>query len=238
MILSDQLTVVVPTRNEEQNVGRFLESLPPEVRLIVIDSSTDSTPQRVAELRPEHTTVVRAQANIPQARQLGADLTVTPWILYTDADVVLHPSYARTLAELDLAPNVGGIVGAKGTTGDHRRYHTWFQYGQQLLDWAGIPAATGSNMLVRTDVLRRVGGFDPSLTVNEDTELMFRIRRAGYKVPFVPELEVKSFDHRRLEAGMSRKWVHSVTRGVMLWAAPSSRLVRRSDWGYWRRLAH
>ena len=92
-------------------------------------------------------------------------------------------------------------------------------------------------MLVRTEALTTVGGFDPDLSVNEDTELMFRIRRAGYDVQFAPELEVHAFDHRRLESGRALKSFHSISRCAILWAAPRSKLVRRGDWGYWRRLA-
>ncbi|MEL7158955.1 MAG: glycosyltransferase [Actinomycetota bacterium] len=238
MITAQDLTVVLPTRNEAANIGTFLASLPEELRLIVIDSSTDDTPRRIAELRPSHTTVILADANIPEARQLGADLTVTPWILFTDADVVLDHDYLDALGRLPLSVDTGGIVGAKDTVGGHEGYHRWFRRGQRLLDWIGIPAATGSNMMVRSAVLREVGGFDPVLSVNEDTELMFRIKRAGYEVPFAPDLAVRSFDHRRLEAGRSWKWLHSLIRGLVLWTRPSSAWVRRSDWGYWRRLAH
>ena len=234
MIGPADLTVVLPTRNESHNIARFLRSLPDDINLIVIDSSTDDTVARINELRPALTKVVVAEANIPQARQLGADLATTPWLLFTDADVILHPEYAERLSRVELPPNTGGVVGVKGTTGAHLAYHRWFRRGQWALDAAGIPAATGSNMLVRTEVLRQVGGFDPALSVNEDTELMFRIKRAGYRVPFVPELEVWSFDHRRIESGAGIKWLHSVTRGLMLLAAPKSQLVRSSDWGYWR----
>lgn len=238
MVATSRITVVVPTRNEAHNIGTFLTSLPPDVRLIVIDSSTDDTPRRIVADRPDNTTIVLAEANIPEARQLGADLVTTPWILYTDADVGLAPDYAEHLARLQLGPDVAGIAGSKLTAGGHEAYHDAFKAGQHLLDFIGIPAATGSNMLVRTDVLREVGGFDPALTVNEDTELMFRIKRAGYQIQYSPELAVHSFDHRRLESGAIRKWFHSFARCALLWAAPKSRLVRKGDWGYWRQLAH
>ena len=233
----DGVTVIVPTRNESENIGTFLASLPEKVRLIVIDSSLDDTAKRIAQLRPDHTTIVLADVNIPQARQIGADLAVTPWLLFTDADVELSPHYSRSLSRLQVGPDVGGIVGTKGTAGGYEGYHRWFRRGQQGLDLIGIPAATGSNMLVRTEALTTVGGFDPDLSVNEDTELMFRIRRAGYDVQLATELEVHAFDPRRQESGRALTSFHSSSRCEILWAAPRSKLVRRGDWGYWRRLA-
>lgn len=233
MIDSSRVTVVVPTRNEAHNISRFLRSLPAGFRLIVVDSSTDDTARIVTAERPHNTTLVLAEANIPEARQIGADLASTPWILFTDADVELAPNYVEVLSRVRTSSDVGGVIGTKATAGGHERYHYWFRQGQRAAAAVGIPAATGSNMLVRTEVVRRLGGFDPALTVNEDTELMFRVRRAGYRVPFVPELEVRCHDHRRLDRGLARKWGHSLSRCALLWTMPSSGLARRGDWGYW-----
>jgi glycosyltransferase involved in cell wall biosynthesis len=234
-IALDDVTIIVPTRNESANIARFLASLPDRARLIVVDSSSDDTLRRIASARPDRTTLVAAEVNIPEARQLGAELATTRWLFFTDADVTLSPHYARRLASLPITDEVGGVAGAKDTAGGHEGYHRWFTRGQQLLDLMGVPAATGSNMLVRADVLRSVGGFDTRLTVNEDTEMMFRVKRSGYDVLFEPELRVNSFDHRRLQSGKLHKLVHSLTRCAMLWATPRSRLVRRGDWGYWSR---
>lgn len=229
----DEVTIVVPTKNEEANAGRFLRSVPPEARLVVVDSSDDDTAQLIDRLRPDRTTVLREDADIPAARQLGAEVATTPWLLFTDADVELSPSYAHVLANVPVTARTGGVVGAKGSAGGYERYHRLFARGQRLLSWLGVPPATGSNMLISKRALLGVGGFDLDLCVNEDTEAMFRIKRAGWQVLYEPSLEVLGFDHRRLERGTVRKTAHSVARGGLLWFRPSSQTVRRSDWGYW-----
>jgi hypothetical protein len=88
-------------------------------------------------------------------------------------------------------------------------------------------------MLVRRSALRAVGGFDPELLVNEDTEMMFRIAKAGYEVLFEPRLTVLATDHRRLEAGLARKVVHGAVRNSALWLDVFGPQLRGSDWGYW-----
>lgn len=228
-----EVTVVVPTRNEASNIERFLASIPPELRLVVVDSSDDQTPDVIEDLRPS-ATVLRAKANIPVARQLGADASDTAWLLYTDADVIFAPAYFERLFEVDVGfDGVGGLFGTKGTIDGFDTYHRWFRAGQGLLDKFGIPAASGSNMLVRSSTLRAVGGFDANLSVNEDTELMFRVAQAGYTVRFEPTLEVQSFDHRRLEMGLGRKILHGAVRNTALYLGLFDRRVRSSDWGYW-----
>lgn len=227
------VTVVVPTRNERSGIGRFLGSIPDSVKLVVVDSSDDDTVEVIESVRPT-TQVISAHLNIPEARQRGAEVSTSRWILFTDADVIFAPDYFTRLAELDVPARVGGIVGVKRTVEGYDRYHRWFLRGQRILHAFDIPAASGSNMLVRRAALTNVGGFDPRLRVNEDSELMFRIARAGWKVPLEPELAVMSFDHRRLELGVGRKLVHGAVRNTALYLGVFEQSIRRSDWGYWQ----
>ncbi len=226
------MTIIVPTKNEAGNIERFLCSIPPDIQLVVVDSSDDATPEIIEARRPD-ATVIRARANIPVARQLGAAAAVSPWLLFTDADVVFGETYFDRLADSPLPPRCGGIVGVKGTVDGFDLYHRWFIRGQGALMAFGIPAATGSNMLVSSEALQSVGGFDRRLSVNEDTELMFRLHHAGWPIAFRPDLVVESFDHRRLEAGLARKVFHGAIRNTALYFGWFERSVRKSDWGYW-----
>lgn len=231
-VTADEVTIVVPTKNERDNIVRFLSSIPAGIDVIVVDASEDETPCLIAEHRPD-ATVVRAPVNIPVARQVGGEMASTEWVLYTDADVLFGPRYFEVLAAVSTSKTTGGIVGTKSTFDGFDRYHRWFRTGQATLSALGIPAATGSNMLVRAETLRSVGGFDPNLSVNEDTELMFRVARSGHTVHYVPELVVVSFDHRRLEMGLARKVAHGAVRNTALYLGLFERRIRAGDWGYW-----
>lgn len=231
--LSD-VTVIVPTRNEAANIATFLASVPNEVHLVVVDSSEDDTAKIITEARPNRTRIIREALTIPEARQRGAELANTEWLLFTDADVVFGPEYFETLCALKRPTRFGGIVGTKATHDGFDAYHTFFRRGQKVLHLLGIPAASGSNMLVQRRVLFEVGGFDPALTVNEDTELFFRIVRANYDVRLVTSLVVQAFDHRRLETGTLRKVLHGAVRNSCLFLGIYEKRVRTSDWGYWQ----
>jgi glycosyltransferase involved in cell wall biosynthesis len=229
MKLTD-ITVIVPTRNEAHNIGMFLDSLPGEVNLVVVDASDDATPKIIRELRPRRTIVFEEPGTITRARQLGAHLSATTWLVFADADVSFHAQYFERLRRHD---GWDAIYGPKQSQREFTHYYRWFAYGQQASHWLGVPAASGSNLALRRQVLNAVGGFDPELVCNEDSELIWRVKRAGFAVNYDPELIVYAHDHRRLYRGLWRKSVHSMVRCALLFCNAMPSRWRASDWGYW-----
>ena len=229
------ISVIIPTRNEQHGIGAVLARLPAAVELVVVDSSSDATADMIACQRPQRTTIIRADAGIAAARQLGAAVARGEWLLFSDADVVYAADYFDRVG-----PYLAGdaFFGPKYATARYRGYGRFFSGGQRQLHRIGIAAASGSNMGVRKAVFRAIGGFDTSLPCNEDTDLMLRIKRRRYAVAFANDLAVTSIDDRRLDQGLLRKTAHSVARSLLLLLCGRVPLLRRAlyhDWGYWRK---
>ncbi|MEA4909473.1 MAG: glycosyltransferase [Chloroflexi bacterium] len=226
----DDITVVIPTKNEMANTPVFLQSLPEDVFLIVVDASQDRTPKLINDLRPERTLVIRHPGNITEARQLGAYLTTTPWILFSDADVHFSADYFSRVGgyqDWDL------VYGAKLSRDEYVSYYRNIALGQQILQRVHIPAASGSNLLIHRTAFSRCGGFDLRLNVNEDSELGWRVKRNGFKTTFAPDLIVYAHDHRRLRRGTWKKTLHSLVRCMLLYLNCMPPRLRSQDWGYW-----
>lgn len=231
---SSDVTVIVPTRNEAANIGRFLASIPNGVPLIVVDKSDDETPHLVQRLRPNDTTLLRCDGTLTEARQVGALHAKTRWLLFTDADVAFALDYFERLDERCDAAADDVIYGPKLSHDEYRRYYRGFAAAQRFVDRVfRIPAASGSNLLVSADAFRTVGGFDTELTCNEDSELGWRLGRAGFRCRFDAELVVWAIDHRRLRRGRLLKTAHTVARCVVLYFELLPRRWRNRDWGYW-----
>jgi glycosyltransferase involved in cell wall biosynthesis len=231
----DDVSVIVPTKDERAHLPAFLASLPPAVELVVVDASRDGTDRLAEELRPERTRVIRSSLGIAAARQVGARAASGRVLLFSDVDVRFEPGYWQALPAVLAAD---AFYGPKRTTSAWPRYGRAFVGAQGLLHRLGVPAASGSNMGVRRDVFEAVSGFREDLPVNEDTELMMRVARRGFRVLWRPELAVRSLDDRRLRAGVVFKSAHSLTRGLLLLLDQRLTLPRRllaHDWGYWRR---
>ncbi|NNF58743.1 MAG: glycosyltransferase family 2 protein [Rhodothermaceae bacterium] len=231
----EDLTVIVPTKNEVRNIVAFLCSLDPEVRLIVVDASTDETRDLIARFRPDNTLVLEDPGNIPRARQLGADRAETPWLLFTDADMLFGASYFEEWRQLEVGEQVGVVQGAKlSADGEYATYYRLFSAGIGLLAVFNLPGGSGSNIIIRRQAFQDTGGFDVALSANEDSDLLWKVRRTGWRVVYQKALKVYEQDHRRLRQGMLKKTLHSWTRSLMLLTGIGADHVRRSDWGYWK----
>jgi GT2 family glycosyltransferase len=232
------LTVVVPTRNEAANIAVFLRSVPESVAMIVIDKSDDATREIIRAIRPRNTLVLGCEGTLTEARQLGAERAATRWLLFTDADVAFAADYFADLAAAlerlaaDAAAGVGLLYGPKLSAGEYSGYYRRFARAQRIVDLL-VPAASGSNMVVSRRAFAAVGGFDSALRCNEDSELGWRIARAGFRCRLDPKLVVWAVDHRRLRRGRLRKTLHSVARCVVLFFGLVPRRWRGRDWGYW-----
>jgi len=233
-LLSD-LTIVIPTRNEAANIGALLASVPPDVELIVVDNSDDDTAEIVRRRRPCRTLIVHCSGSLTVARETGARAARSRWLLFTDADVRFAPSYFSTLGDrLERSGDIALLFGSKLSADDYVGHYRRLSIAQGALARLKIPAASGSNMLVTSEAFSAVGGFDTSLSCNEDSELGWRIARAGYAWRHEPGLVVFATDHRRLHRGPLRKTFHTVFRCTSLYLNLIPSCLRGHDWGYWR----
>lgn len=229
-MLEESITVIVPTKNEIKNIPRLVKSIPPQTNLVIVDASTDGTADLVMSLRPRRTVTIQSQAKIAAARNLGALAARTEWLIFTDADVSFAQDY---FSNLRLAPPADALYGPKMSLDGHLSYYQNFSRWQARFDRMGIPAVSGSNLVIRSDAFKRVGGFLPDLLVNEDTELGYRLKRKKFLVRFDPNLVVHAFDHRRLKRGCLRKNLHTLARCTLIYLNILPGLWLGRDWGYW-----
>lgn len=132
------------------------------------------------------------------ARNEGVALATADYIVFIDDDAFLgHPRVLELMiAVLDNDPTVGVVGSSKLTPPDA----TWFQRrvadevprwvfpilttdteSNPPLDRYGFTGITTTCCVVRRAILEEVGGFDPTLVKGQDTDLFYRIRRAGYR---------------------------------------------------------
>ena len=205
------LTVVVPARDEEAVIDKCLRSLLASsgLRLQIIavdDRSTDRTGQHMdaiaAEARASNSAHQFEVIHIidlppgwlgkPHALAAGANRAISPWILFTDGDVLCGPRALelamRAAVELSadhliLAPTIIFKSPAeRAVLGAMQAMASWIVRLWKVADpRAKDSFGAGAFNLIRRDVYQQVGGFEKlRLEILEDVFLGMRVKRAGF----------------------------------------------------------
>lgn len=184
------ITVVIPTYNRaallEQAIASVQAQTEPVGAIIVVDDgSTDDSRERVAALaRRDDRIRLLSQANAGAnvARNAGIAAATTPLIAFLDSDDRWTPEkMARQLAAWRSRPEaVASFTGILAVDGERALFRYDIPADPSLDDLRRHNAlGTTSAALVRADVLREAGGFDPTLPSCQDWDLWLRLRRAG-----------------------------------------------------------
>ncbi len=197
--LPESVSVVIPARNEENNIGPCLDALlqqdyPAAVTEIIVadDHSTDQTAAMVRSRGvklltmkplPEGTVAFKKAALTAAIASANGDT-----IISTDADCIAPPSWIRLLIHVKQTTNAVMVAGPV-----RMRYSKSFLSKFQSLDFAilqGITAASvhegfhsmgnGANLAYAKEAFNAVGGFSgvDDIASGDDMLLMHKISKA------------------------------------------------------------
>ena len=194
-----QMSVVIPTLNEERHLRNCLESLVradflrKHFEVVVIDNgSTDSTIQ-IAESFASELNIrvfVRQRVFISALRNFGVSMAKGAYVAFVDADCVVPPNWLRD-GMRRVVENGAGIVGAhyRIPAGSSLLATIWDRH--QIAAKVGrVNYVPGGDLMIGRAHFLSIGGFDESIETNEDAELCERARHAGLSVCSFPELAV------------------------------------------------
>lgn len=174
-LLEDKITIVVPCKNEQDYIFHLLEHLKTQcvgnTRIIIADASTDNTRQTIENHKGNLNVEVIQGGPVSTAKNNGAKLVTTPYILFIDADVRFFKSTVISEAVNKLESNHLDLVGLniKCYDGDIRATigFTVFNVINNILKYFS-PFAVGAFMLTRRDRFEQFGGFPEKYLTSED----------------------------------------------------------------------
>jgi glycosyltransferase involved in cell wall biosynthesis len=107
------LTALVLTFNEKENIGRTLAALRWIQKILVIDSfSTDNTIEIARATHPGVEVIQRRFDSFAAQCNFGLARIEAPWILSIDADYVITPELEQEISQLDPPQSVAGYSAA------------------------------------------------------------------------------------------------------------------------------
>jgi GT2 family glycosyltransferase len=184
--------------------GRF-----PDVRVIAQDFR--------AGFGANHNTVIRATSGT-YVYVLNEDTTSDDW------------GFERLVAHLDASPRVAAL-GPKLVYPDGRRQDSAWRFPTPLVSTLALATlgkvgvkqshgdaarevdwVTGAALLLRREALEEVGLFDEEFFLySEEVDLQLRLRRAGWKVEYFPEVEVVHHESQ-FSAGIPERRINEMWR--------------------------
>jgi len=166
------LSIIVPARNEEENLRRLLPSLssqiyPGELEIIVVDDhSEDGTACVAAKLGARVLSAPDLPPDWmgkPNAMQHGAGAARGAYLLFTDADTCHNPLSAATVVAWAEAQNLDGlsIFLEQETSGVLDRAVLMVAFaGLFAGSRPSVPLLNGQYLLLRRETFAATGGFD------------------------------------------------------------------------------
>ena len=189
MKLCDKITIVVPCKNEENYIHHLLDSLRSQnigdTRVIIADCSTDATRQVIKDNSIGLNVEIINGGPVSIAKNNGARLVTTPYILFIDADVRFFKdtviSDAVNKMELKNLHLIGLNIKCYDKDIRAKIGFTAFNLINHTLKFFS-PFAVGAFMLTRKDKFEEYGGFPENLLTSEDYFLSKKYSPRKFKI--------------------------------------------------------
>ena len=175
MRLSDKITIVVPCKNEKNYIAHLLMHLRQQsigdTKIIIADCSTDNTREVIQATKGNLNVEIIDGGPVSIAKNCGAKLVTTPYILFIDADVrffkntVIHDAVNKM--ELKNLHLIGLNIKCYDKDIRAKIGFTAFNLINHTLKFFS-PFAVGAFMLTRRDRFEEFGGFPENLLTSED----------------------------------------------------------------------
>jgi cellulose synthase/poly-beta-1,6-N-acetylglucosamine synthase-like glycosyltransferase len=234
------ISVIIPTLNEENVIGRSLNSLIQQTlpraafEVILVDNgSTDRTIEIVRRFEKvlALTVVHKTGAYISALRNLGAASSRGKFLAFLDADCIAPPHWLSEAVEL-LQRDESAVIGARYTIPEGSSWLAKAWYGDQHTLRGPASYVPGGNLLLARSTLEKVGGFDETIETNEDSEFCYRASRVSLGVLAVPALSVMHLGTPQTVANFYRKerWHGTAVHSVFLRDVFHSRNLKSIVW--------
>jgi glycosyltransferase involved in cell wall biosynthesis len=187
------ISIVVPTYNEEKNIGRCLEALNnqsiprDQMEIIVVDGgSKDKTRQIASELAD--VVMIQTSEGVGGARNDGFSVAKYDIVATTDADCAPHKNWAESILKQFMGKDVVAVTGILKPFDwtdmnilEVFAYKSIFELANLMLiigSWFEQYHLCGANTAFKRDIFLELGGYLP-LAYADDVEIFKRIKKHG-----------------------------------------------------------
>lgn len=216
------IAIIIPTLNEERFIGRLLDSIASQTvipqELVVVDAN--SKDKTIAEIKKRQIDMPSLQYfrvtkyTIARQRNLGVKKTISPHLLFLDADMELREKDALEKYFNEVLKRKPDVAAARNLPDvEYWKNSIYFRAEDLLFRISKYfwPVVTARNLYVKRQVFDQVGGFDESIAIGEDSELVCRIIKRSGKLVFLKDIRLHTSVRRVSQEGR-RKYALKMIR--------------------------
>jgi cellulose synthase/poly-beta-1,6-N-acetylglucosamine synthase-like glycosyltransferase len=254
---ADDVTLVVPVRDEEHNVDRLAAQIaaqrtPPAAVVFVDGGSTDSTVARLGgwcDRHPSWRVIETVDGTPGRGRNVGAETATTAWIAFTDAGIDIDPSWLARLMRVAVSHPSADVVWGNYEAAPPKGV---FARVAQLAivpppsstDRGPRRGRTVASSVVRRSAWERAGGF-PDLRAAEDGIFVRRLLATDAHEAQAPEAiahwhppstarqtfrRFRTYSRVNALAGEQARWHYGVARMYLVASPFAVMALRRRRW--------
>jgi glycosyltransferase involved in cell wall biosynthesis len=175
-----RISVIIPARNEAEHLPATLHALwnqtYPSFEVIVIANGCQDGTEKVAQGLCDQLYVMPT-ASLGRARNLGAAKATGTMLLFLDADTILGEHALADIARKFTRKYAAGTL--KGVPDKSRFAYKVIYAVKNALHASHIHCGSSGVILCWKDHFEAVGGFDQSLYLRENSDLIRRLLRYG-----------------------------------------------------------
>jgi GT2 family glycosyltransferase len=235
---STAISLIVPVRDEEGSLAALVDSIrrqtrPPDEVLLVDGGSTDRTVALAGELTSgdaRFRVIEAGDATPGRGRNVGASAARGGWLAFTDAGIVLEPTWLERLADAAASDPGVEVVYGNFEPMTRTRFERWaaltYPPPRQPRPGGRMRGPSVASMMIRREAFEAAGGF-PDLRAAEDLIFMERVAEGGARVGWAPAATVwwqlqptlgrtfrkfVLYSKHNVWAGRQASWHHGVAR--------------------------
>ena len=202
----DLISCIIPVYNGERYVAEAIDSIVAQtyrpLQIIVVDDgSTDRTADEVAQYREHVTYLYQSSAGLAATRNRGISEAKGEFVAFLDADDLWHwEKLARQMVCFEAIPDLEICLTHVRDFWSPELPLKQDQDSSLMTSWPGNICQT---LLARMHIFRKVGLFNPALSVGADSDWFLRAADQAVKRHMLPEVLV----YRRLLRHNSKRGV-------------------------------
>jgi mycofactocin system glycosyltransferase len=217
------ITVVIPAFITDTDSHTYLQELVTSLVGLTIIIVDDASPHPI-DIDGAH--VIRHETNKgpAAARNTGIAIVTTKVVACVDTDVIVTAKQVATLAAYVIDSDVGAVA-PRITCVNDGTFIGEFESHHSPLDLGSVPALVrpmsrvsylpATVLVCNVQLLRAAGGFDDSIRMGEDVDLVWRFIENGISCRYVPSIECPHKARQSIRKMMKQRYDYGTSAALL-----------------------